>query len=62
MGGGYVACVAWVGLCWGDTTVAAAHRHPVACVACGVSGVVAGVVPEVVAAEVCPPNQRRNWQ
>ena len=52
----YAAGVVWVGLYWGDMIAAAAL--PVACVACTVSGVAAGVVPGVVAAEFCPPNRR----
>jgi len=58
MGERYVVCVAgvaWVGLCSGDTFVAAAH--PAACAAYMVCGVVAGVVLEAVVAEACPLNQ-----
>ena len=54
-----MACVAagvWVGLCWGDTTVAAAL--PAAYMACVVFEVVAEVVPAAAEAEACPPNRR----
>jgi len=56
---GRVAHVARVGLCWGGTTGAVAHRRLAACVVCGV---VAGVVPGMVVVEVCPPNRRGTWQ
>jgi len=54
--GAYAVGVVWVGLCWGDTIVAAAL--PAVSVACMVSGIVAGVVPGAVVVEASLPNQR----
>lgn len=54
----YTVGVVWVGLCWGDTIVAAALS--VACVVCMASEAVVGGVPGVVVvAEAYPLNQRR---